>query len=82
MSRWTALNMRDFTAVFSSNDQMALGLIHATFNASSELVDADSDWIRYTVTLALGLAAWAIYRRRTPTRAVTHGRAAGAGATR
>ena len=61
---------------------LALGLIHATFNASSELVDADSDWIRYTVTLALGLTAWAIYRRRTPTRAVTHGRAAGAGATR
>ena len=40
---------------------LALGLIHATFNASSELVDADSDWVRYVVTLILGLGAAAIF---------------------
>ena len=40
---------------------LALGLIHATFNASSELVQPDHDWIRYTVTLALGLGALALY---------------------
>jgi hypothetical protein len=36
---------------------LALGLLHATFNASSELVEADADWIRYAVTLSLGLVA-------------------------
>jgi membrane protease YdiL (CAAX protease family) len=40
---------------------LALALIHATFNASSELVDADSDWVRYVVTLSLGLGAAVIY---------------------
>ena len=40
---------------------LALGLIHATFNASSELVDADSDWVRYSVTLILGLGAAVIF---------------------
>ena len=40
---------------------LALGLIHATFNASSELVDADSDWVRYTATLTPGLLAWALW---------------------
>ena len=55
---------------------LALGLLHATFNASSELVDAGSDWVRYVVTLTLGLAALAAYRRfgRAP------GRTAGDGA--
>jgi membrane protease YdiL (CAAX protease family) len=38
---------------------VVLAVVHATFNASSELVDADSDWIRYVVTLSLGLLAWA-----------------------
>jgi hypothetical protein len=42
---------------------LALGLLHATFNASAELVGADSDWIRYVVTLALGLATLTLYRR-------------------
>jgi len=53
---------------------LALGVIHATFNASSELIDSDSDWIRYLVTLSLGLLAWALWHltmrrasaRRTP----------------
>jgi membrane protease YdiL (CAAX protease family) len=42
---------------------IALGLLHATFNASSALIDAESDWIRYVVTLTLGLAALAVYAR-------------------
>lgn len=41
---------------------LTLGIIHATFNASSELVDPDSDWIRYVVTLGLGLLAWALWQ--------------------
>jgi membrane protease YdiL (CAAX protease family) len=40
---------------------LALGVVHATFNASSELVDAGSDWIRYVVTLGLGLLAWVLW---------------------
>lgn len=52
---------------------LSLGLIHASFNASFELIDASVDWIRYVVILVLGLAAWVIYRRSsghrsTPTR--------------
>ena len=42
---------------------ITLGLLHATFNASSELIDADAGWVRYGVTLALGLAALAAYAR-------------------
>ena len=40
---------------------LVLGVIHATFNASSELVGPGSDWIRYLVTLALGLLAWMLW---------------------
>ena len=34
---------------------LAVAVLHATFNASSELLDAGHDWIRYAVTLSLGL---------------------------
>jgi membrane protease YdiL (CAAX protease family) len=34
---------------------LAIALLHATFNASSDLVDASHDWIRYAVTLGFGL---------------------------
>ena len=44
---------------------LALGLIHATFNASSELLDPGSEWVRYAVTFLLGLGAWALHRRTT-----------------
>ncbi len=44
---------------------LALGLIHATFNASSELLDPGSEWVRYAVTLLLGLGAWALHRMTT-----------------
>ena len=36
---------------------LTLALLHASFNASGELLDVDYDWIRYLVTLALGLLA-------------------------
>ncbi len=44
---------------------LALGLVHASFNASSELLDPGSEWVRYAVTIALGLGAWALHRRTT-----------------
>jgi membrane protease YdiL (CAAX protease family) len=39
---------------------LALALVHATFNASSELLDPGADWVRYGVTLATGLGALAL----------------------
>lgn len=50
---------------------VALGLLHATFNASAELIEPDADWIRYLVTLALGLAALALSGRRRRSRSRT-----------
>jgi membrane protease YdiL (CAAX protease family) len=44
---------------------LALALIHATFNASSELLDEGSDWVRYIATLTLGLLAWALWQVTT-----------------
>jgi hypothetical protein len=35
-------------------------LVHATFNASSELVDASYDWVRYATVLGLGVATLAL----------------------
>jgi hypothetical protein len=40
---------------------LALALHHATFNASSELLDEGSDWVRYTATLVLGVLAWVLW---------------------
>ena len=39
---------------------LALAFIHATFNASSELLDDGDDWVRYVATFAVGVAALAI----------------------
>ena len=44
---------------------LALGLVHATFNASAELVDSDYDWLRYLATVGLGLVAMVILRSTT-----------------
>ena len=44
---------------------LALALIHATFNASSQLLDPGSEWVRYAVTFGLGLGAWALHRKTT-----------------
>jgi membrane protease YdiL (CAAX protease family) len=41
--------------VWGRGSILAVALLHATFNASSDLVDADHDWVRYAVTLGFGL---------------------------
>ena len=51
---------------------LALALIHATFNASSELLDPGADWVRYVATFTLGAGAFAIraasrHRDQNPT---------------
>jgi membrane protease YdiL (CAAX protease family) len=43
---------------------LTLALLHATFNASGELLDADYDWVRYLVTLAFGLLALVAMKNR------------------
>ena len=74
----SGIGMRLLIGAFDSwghRSILALGLIHATFNASSELVDPDSDWVRYVITLTLGLLAWALWH-------ATRSRASGAAARR
>ena len=41
--------------VWGRGSLLAVAVLHASFNATSDLVDGDHDWIRYAVTLALGL---------------------------
>ena len=41
--------------IWGARSILAVAVLHATFNASSELLDAGHDWIRYVVTLGLGL---------------------------
>jgi hypothetical protein len=41
--------------VWGRGSILAVALLHATFNASSDLVDSNHDWIRYAVTLGFGL---------------------------
>jgi membrane protease YdiL (CAAX protease family) len=39
----------------SGGSLLAVAVLHASFNASGTLVDADHDWLRYTAVLLLGL---------------------------
>jgi membrane protease YdiL (CAAX protease family) len=41
--------------VWGRGSILAVAVLHATFNASSDLVDPSHDWIRYAVTLGSGL---------------------------
>lgn len=62
----SGIGMRLLIGAFDSwgrRSILTLGLLHATFNASSELLDVGSDWIRYAVTFALGLAALGLFAR-------------------
>jgi hypothetical protein len=34
-----------------------VGLLHASFNAPADLVEPGFDWVRYVVTMLLGLVA-------------------------
>jgi membrane protease YdiL (CAAX protease family) len=53
------------TWTWSGHSVIAVAVLHASFNASSELVDSDHDWIRYGVTVLAGLVvAAALVRGR------------------
>jgi membrane protease YdiL (CAAX protease family) len=51
------------TDVWSTRSLLTAGILHAAFNATSDLVDPDHDWIRLAVTVALGVAAVAVLLR-------------------
>jgi membrane protease YdiL (CAAX protease family) len=42
--------------VWSGRSLMTIAVVHASFNAATNVVEPDYDWIRYAVTLALGLS--------------------------
>ncbi len=59
---------------------LALALVHATFNASSELLDPGADWVRYVATFILGAGAFAVRaasRRRDRSPITSRGHAQG-----
>lgn len=42
---------------WSGRSLLVVAVLHASFNVASDFVDPSADWIRYTVTAVLGLAA-------------------------
>jgi membrane protease YdiL (CAAX protease family) len=42
---------------WSARSTIAVAVLHASFNAAADVVDADHDWIRYVVTVTLGVLA-------------------------
>jgi membrane protease YdiL (CAAX protease family) len=47
---------------WSGRSILVVAVMHASFNVASVFVVADADWIRYLVTLTLGVAALAALR--------------------
>jgi membrane protease YdiL (CAAX protease family) len=48
---------------WSGRSILSAAILHASFNATSDLVDPSSDWVRYVVTVLLGLAAVGVTTR-------------------
>lgn len=44
---------------------LTVGLLHASFNTTPDLIDPSYDWVRYAVTVSLGLIALVVARRTT-----------------
>jgi membrane protease YdiL (CAAX protease family) len=49
---------------WSGRSIVSVAVAHASFNAAADFVQADADWVRYTVTLVLGLAALSVVLSR------------------
>ncbi len=56
---------------WSGRSILAAAILHASFNATSDLVDPSYDWVRYVVTVLLGLAAVGV-TTRAPGRSSAH----------
>jgi membrane protease YdiL (CAAX protease family) len=66
----TAIGLRliiAFADGWSAGSLLTIGLLHASFNGAADLIDAGHDWVRLTVTVAIGLtlAVFAGWRRRS-----------------
>jgi membrane protease YdiL (CAAX protease family) len=44
-----------FTDIITMRSILTVAVVHAAWNATGELLDADHDWVRYVVTISLGL---------------------------
>jgi membrane protease YdiL (CAAX protease family) len=51
--------------VWSGRSLLSIGLLHAAFNATADLVDPAFDWVRLVATVLLGVAAIVAPSRRT-----------------
>ena len=49
---------------WSGRSLLAVAILHASFNVTGDLVDPSTDWVRYVVTVLLGLAAISVMTRR------------------
>ena len=49
---------------WSARSIVTVAVAHASFNTAADFVQADADWIRYAVTLTLGLAALTVVLSR------------------
>ena len=50
--------------VWGRGSILALAVVHATFNATADLLTPDAAWVRYAVTLAAGVTAAVLLTRR------------------
>jgi membrane protease YdiL (CAAX protease family) len=48
---------------WTAGSLLTIGILHASFNATSDLIDPSHDWMRLVATVALGLAAVAVLLR-------------------
>ena len=67
----TAVGVRLLVAAvdaWSAGSLLTVGVLHAAFNATADVIRPEYDWIRLTVTVATGVAAVALLvrSRRTP----------------
>ena len=50
---------------WSGGSLLTIGVLHASFNASETLLDADHFWVRIAVTIAVGMGVVAFGSRRS-----------------
>ena len=55
---------------WSGRSLLTVGLLHASFNATADLLEPGFDWVRYVVTVLLGLVAITILLSRREGRAL------------
>jgi membrane protease YdiL (CAAX protease family) len=59
---------------WSGRSLLTVGFLHASFNATADLLEPGFDWVRYVVTVLLGLVAITVLLSRREGRALPHQR--------